>query len=296
MKRSYTIRLFLVALGLFWLSLLLITNTRTSSRYSDEIQLPYTQLAGIEQLELARIHADKEYSSNIEIHYVDQPHITVEFRGISDPAVVKNLFVRNGNRLILQPEVYTKDDSAAASNPPSAAAYQDGWWRIAQINLPLQITQLRAHNIRLTIGKDEEAKKLTLPTLNIEAQNADIEFWGMDIGTLNVRNAEDDTSCTEKSSDANNSGTVTIDRSTTVGQLFIESINGHIKLANTAAIQHMRLHTTPETSIELDRIDAFQRIHWTPLPALEMPQACHTTPAETPASAAASAVAAASAK
>ncbi len=296
MKRSYTLRLFLVALGLFWLSLLLITNTRTSSRYSDEIQLPYTQLAGIEQLELARIHADKEYSSNIEIHYVDQPHITVEFRGISDPAVVKNLFVRNGNRLILQPEVYTKDDSAAASNPPSAAAYQDGWWRIAQINLPLQITQLRAHNIRLTIGKDEEAKKLTLPTLNIEAQNADIEFWGMDIGTLNVRNAEDDTSCTEKSSDANNSGTVTIDRSTTVGQLFIESINGHIKLANTAAIQHMRLHTTPETSIELDRIDAFQRIHWTPLPALEMPQACHTTPAETPASAAASAVAAASAK
>lgn len=296
MKRSYTLRLFLVALGLFWLSLLLITNTRTSSRYSDEIQLPYTQLAGIEQLELARIHADKEYSSNIEIHYVDQPHITVEFRGISDPAVVKNLFVRNGNRLILQPEVYTKDDSAAASNPPSAAAYQDGWWRIAQINLPLQITQLRAHNIRLTIGKDEEAKKLTLPTLNIEAQNADIEFWGMDIGTLNVRNAEDDTSCTEKSSDANNSGTVTIDRSTTVGQLFIESINGHIKLANTAAIQHMRLHTTPETSIELDRIDAFQRIHWTPLPALEMPQACQTTPAETPASAAASAVAAASAK
>ena len=296
MKRSYTLRLFLVALGLFWLSLLLITNTRTSSRYSDEIQLPYTQLAGIEQLELARIHADKEYSSNIEIHYVDQPHITVEFRGISDPAIVKNLFVRNGNRLILQPEVYTKDDSAAASNPPSAAAYQDGWWRIAQINLPLQITQLRAHNIRLTIGKDEEAKKLTLPTLNIEAQNADIEFWGMDIGTLNVRNAEDDTSCTEKSSDANNSGTVTIDRSTTVGQLFIESINGHIKLANTAAIQHMRLHTTPETSIELDRIDAFQRIHWTPLPALEMPQACHTTPAETPASAAASAVAAASAK
>ena len=296
MKRSYTLRLFLVALGLFWLSLLLITNTRTSSRYSDEIQLPYTQLAGIEQLELARIHADKEYSSNIEIHYVDQPHITVEFRGISDPAVVKNLFVRNGNRLILQPEVYTKDDSAAASNPPSAAAYQDGWWRIAQINLPLQITQLRAHNIRLTIGKDEEAKKLTLPTLNIEAQNADIEFWGMDIGTLNVRNAEDDTSYTEKSSDANNSGTVTIDRSTTVGQLFIESINGHIKLANTAAIQHMRLHTTPETSIELDRIDAFQRIHWTPLPALEMPQACHTTPAETPASAAASAVAAASAK
>ena len=296
MKRSYTLRLFLVALGLFWLSLLLITNTRTSSRYSDEIQLPYTQLAGIEQLELARIHADKEYNSNIEIHYVDQPHITVEFRGISDPAIVKNLFVRNGNRLILQPEVYTKDDSAAASNPPSAAAYQDGWWRIAQINLPLQITQLRAHNIRLTIGKDEEAKKLTLPTLNIEAQNADIEFWGMDIGTLNVRNAEDDTSCTEKSSDANNSGTVTIDRSTTVGQLFIESINGHIKLANTAAIQHMRLHTTPETSIELDRIDAFQRIHWTPLPALEMPQACHTTPAETPASAAASAVAAASAK
>ena len=296
MNHRYAPRLFLVTLALFWLSLLPTIYTRTSSRYSDEIQLPYTQLAGIEQLELARIHADKEYSSNIEIHYVDQPHITVEFRGISDPAVVKNLFVRNGNRLILQPEVYTKDDSAAASNPPSAAAYQDGWWRIAQINLPLQITQLRAHNIRLTIGKDEEAKKLTLPTLNIEAQNADIEFWGMDIGTLNVRNAEDDTSCTEKSSDANNSGTVTIDRSTTVGQLFIESINGHIKLANTAAIQHMRLHTTPETSIELDRIDAFQRIHWTPLPALEMPQACHTTPAETPASAAASAVAAASAK
>ena len=290
MKRSYTIRLFLVALGLFWLSLLLITNTRTSSRYSDEIQLPYTQLAGIEQLEFARIHADKEYNSNIEIHYVDQPHITVEFRGISDPAIVKNLFVRNGNRLILQPEVYTKDDSAAANNPPSAA-YQDGWWRIAKINLPLQITQLRAHNIRLTIGKDEEVKKLTLPTLNIEAQNADIEFWGMDIGALNVRNAEDDTRCTEKSSDANNSGTVTIDRSTTVGQLFIESINGHIKLANSAAIQHMRLHTTPETSIELDRIDAFQRMHWTPLPALEVPKACHT-PAEIPASAAASAAAA----
>ena len=290
MKRSYTIRLFLVALGLFWLSLLLITNTRTSSRYSDEIQLPYTQLAGIEQLEFARIHADKEYNSNIEIHYVDQPHITVEFRGISDPAIVKNLFVRNGNRLILQPEVYTKDDSAAANNPPSAA-YQDGWWRIAKINLPLQITQLRAHNIRLTIGKDEEVKKLTLPILNIEAQNADIEFWGMDIGALNVRNAEDDTRCTEKSSDANNSGTVTIDRSTTVGQLFIESINGHIKLANSAAIQHMRLHTTPETSIELDRIDAFQRMHWTPLPALEVPKACHT-PAEIPASAAASAAAA----
>ena len=264
--------------------------TRTSSRYSDEIQLPYTQLAGIEQLEFARIHADKEYNSNIEIHYVDQPHITVEFRGISDPAIVKNLFVRNGNRLILQPEVYTKDDSAAANNPPSAA-YQDGWWRIAKINLPLQITQLRAHNIRLTIGKDEEVKKLTLPTLNIEAQNADIEFWGMDIGALNVRNAEDDTRCTEKSSDANNSGTVTIDRSTTVGQLFIESINGHIKLANSAAIQHMRLHTTPETSIELDRIDAFQRMHWTPLPALEVPKACHT-PAEIPASAAASAAAA----
>ena len=93
MNHRYAPRLFLVTLALFWLSLLPTIYTRTSSRYSDEIQLPYTQLAGIEQLEFARIHADKEYNSNIEIHYVDQPHITVEFRGISDPAIVKNLFV-----------------------------------------------------------------------------------------------------------------------------------------------------------------------------------------------------------
>ncbi len=314
MKRSYTIRLFLVALGLFWLGLMLTAGLRTSASRSDLIALDYKQLEGIESIHFDSNLMEETASSRInslKVTYADQPHITVEFDGIEDKNVVSNLFTRDGNRLIFSPKIRQKESDASSPND-DAMPYHTGWWDIKKIRLPLHLQHLKTRGINLEILNEQELIDLHentyndqpqtdeivishLPQLDIESE-VDFIGIGMHIGTLRIRQHADyvvypsGTGCS-----LSNSGRITIFSSSKIGELSIESRGGDsIKLDNTADIQKMTLRTTPDTNIELDRIDAFQRIHWTPLPALEVPKACHT-PAEMPASAAASAMAAASA-
>ena len=314
MKRSYTIRLFLVALGLFWLGLMLTAGLRTSASRSDLIALDYKQLEGIESIHFDSNLMEETASSRInslKVTYADQPHITVEFDGIEDKNVVSNLFTRDGNRLIFSPKIRQKESDAFSPND-DAMPYHTGWWDIRKIRLPLHLQHIKTRKISLDILNEQELldRQETshdeqpqtnevvisyLPQLDIDVE-ADSISVGMHVGTLKIRQHADyvvypsGTGCS-----LSNSGRITILSSSKIGELSIESRGGDsIRLDNTADIQKMTLRTTPDTNIELDRIDAFQRMHWTPLPALEVPKACHT-PAEIPASAAASAVAATSA-
>ncbi len=286
MKRSYTLRLFLLALGLFWLSLLLTVGVRTSLKTPNDVSLNYTQMDGIESIHFDKNLFGKEQYSHysLDISYVDQPHISVEFDGIQNDAAIQSLFKRDGTRLIFQPIIRSKDKNKHHENS-AVGPYHEGWWNIKQINLPLQIQKITTQGIDLDIDSSmpslkekndqtqtnhENKTKIHLSRLDIEAKADSIDINDIHIGTLQIRNHAEYTLCEDGIAYAYDGGSITIRDQAKIDDLLIESRGGrNITLHNTASIKNMTLHTAPDIGIELDRIDAYQRMNWKPLPPLK---------------------------
>ena len=112
---------------------------------------------------------------------------------------------------------------------------------------------------------------MELPKLHVDTEDASIELDNIHMAVLNIRNRYIKESCTDKDNYSYRSGRIEIKKDAHVNQLFIESIYGHIELENSAAIKTMHLKTTPETSIELDRLDIYPRMRWEPLPTPPLP-------------------------
>ena len=64
---------------------------------------------------------------------------------------------------------------------------------------------------------------------------------------------------------------IVVYRKAKIDSLFIESVYGYIDLQNSAPIRSIHLKTTPETGMELDRLDIYQRMRWEPLPTPPLP-------------------------
>lgn len=277
MNRKYAPRLFMVMLALFWLSLLLTVGLRPSSAYNNEITLSYKELNGIESVHFDNRFWNQEKSHiNLEICYVNQPHISVEFRGIHDETVVNNLFDRDGNRLIFHPEIIQENKNKDSND-------DFWWWNVKKINLPLHIQKITTQGIGLEIdGKSQKTETdnsesqienethISLPQLDIDAAGDSIDINHISIGKLKIRHHAPYTLCPDGVAYTYGGEEIKIRSSAGIEHLLIESRAGkNIALNNTAAIKNMALYTSPETGIELDRIDAYQRLNWMPVPPLK---------------------------
>ena len=275
MKSRYALPVFLLAVATFWLSLLLTINLRRTTESFDGIDVPYTQVEGVDRLELVHSNEnERHYSSSMYIRYADQPHITLKIRNLQNPeTAIQQIFVREGSRLILQPKIHQQLDKEAAN---SQYDMDNEKWRITEMTLPIHINRLHTRGIKLNISeKDSDQKNektgLELPKLHVDTEDASIELDNIHMAVLNIRNRYIKESCTDKDNYSYRSGRIEIKKDAHVNQLFIESIYGHIELENSAAIKTMHLKTTPETSIELDRLDIYPRMRWEPLPTPPLP-------------------------
>ena len=118
MKSRYALPVFLLAVATFWLSLLLTINLRRTTESFDGIDVPYTQVEGVDSLELVHSNEnERHYSSSMYIRYADQPHITLKIRNLQNPeTAIQQIFVREGSRLILQPKIHQQLDKEAENN------------------------------------------------------------------------------------------------------------------------------------------------------------------------------------
>lgn len=275
MKSRYALPVFFLAVAIFWLSLLLTMNLRHSPEPYEGIELPYTQVEGIDSLEL--IHSDeneRHYSSTMFIYYAEQPHITLKIRNLKNPeATIQQLFVRKGSRLILQPKIHQQPEKNATDNDN---LLNDTNWRITEMTLPIHINRLYTRGIELDISKknknqEDEKIELNLPELHIDTEDASIELNDIHATIVNIRNRYNKRDCEDKKTHTYSSAKIKIERKAKIDTLFIESIYGHLDLENSAAIKNMHLKTTPETSMKLDRLDIYQRMRWEPLPTPPLP-------------------------
>ena len=68
MKSRYALPVFLLAVATFWLSLLLTINLRRTTESFDGIDVPYTQVEGVDSLELVHSNEnERHYSSSMYI-------------------------------------------------------------------------------------------------------------------------------------------------------------------------------------------------------------------------------------
>lgn len=284
MKRSYTLRLFLLALGLFWLSLLFTIDLHNTSEDTDDIIiLNYPEMDGVESIHFDHSLIKKNLSSihSLNINYVDQPYISIELRGIGNKDAIQSLFKRDGNRLIFQP-LARQPDKNALPEEGDVEPSPDDWWDIRKINLPLPIQHITAQGVDLSIEQkannsqpqaNHEAK-LHLPLLDIQTTgNNSINIANIQIGTLKIHSRTDYTLCENDAAYPHGGGDITISDGSTIDHLLIESQGEkNIRLDNTTAIKSMALRTSPETGISLDRIDAYPRLKWEPLPTPARPE------------------------
>lgn len=277
MKSRYALPVFLLSIAIFWLSLLLTFNLRRTPESYEGFPVSYTELEGIDSLEL--INSDENaphYSSTMYIRYADQPHITVKVRNLAKPeSAIQRIFVRKGSRLTLQADIHQAADEKAARNN---RILDDTHWRISEIILPAQIHRLITRGIELDIASSDDRHSMKLPELHIDTEDASIDLDKMRIASLSIRNRYNKPDCEDKRTHTYSSAQIKIKEKTEVDALLVESVYGHIELKNSARIKAMRLKTTPETSIELDRLDIYPRMRWEPLPPPELP-ACKNTQA-----------------
>lgn len=278
MKSRYALPVFFLAVAIFWFSLLLTTNLRRPLELKrppelhEEIDIPYTQVEGVDSLELAHTAKNMHHHGlSMNIRYANQPHITLKVKNVEKPeAAIKQVFVRQGRRLILQPESHHSNDENADDNENTGKEP----WRIEEIILPLQIKHLHTNGIELDISENianeqNDAINLTLPELHIESEDTSVKLNNIHVISLNIRNRYNKKSCTAEREHSYHG--IVIYRKAKIESLFIESIYGYIDLQNSAPIQSIHLKTTPETGMELDRLDIYQRMRWEPLPTPPLP-------------------------
>ncbi|MDO4795175.1 MAG: hypothetical protein Q4A28_04435 [Brachymonas sp.] len=286
MKSRYALPVFFLTVAIFWLSLLLSSDIRFESSASNSTSVDYKDLEGIDSLAL--IHSpenERYYSAYKYIRYADQPHITVTVNNTKNsPTAIKHIFVRQGNSLIFQPDI--QQPFAKTTNNDILDTNNDNW-EIREIILPKKIIKIHSRGVELNIGSEYGNGEpiMNLPQLQLDMDDASIEIERIGIESLNIRSRYIKKSCTDKSNYSYRSGRIEIKKDAHVNQLFIESIYGYIELENSAAIKTMHLRTTPETSIELDRLGIYQRMRWEPLPTPPMPE-CETNEAASPAASA----------
>lgn len=271
MKKRYALPVFFLTVAFFWLSLLLTIRLRASPEFHDSTPVSYTEVQGIDSLEL--IHPEEnehDYSSTMYIRYADQPHITITFKNLKSPGTaLQQIFVRKGSRLTLQPLIYPKRDGNTTDDTKTL---DDTHWRITEMILPAHINRLYTRGIELDIASQDDKHLIKMPQLHVEAEDASVELDVIEISTLDIRSRYNMQSCQEQQFHAYHSGRIKVEENTKIDALFIESIYGHIELENSSAIQTMHLKTTPETSVELDRLDIYPRMRWEPLPTPPLPE------------------------
>lgn len=275
MKGRYAQPAFFLAVFLLWLSLLLTTHLQSpavSPQDDEGAPVSYTELQGIDSLELHHSNEEKEryYNSHLLIRYANQPHITVKIKNLSNSeSSIKRLFIRRGNFLIFQPEFHQPLNETSGNNK---YIFENEKPRVTEIILPIHIGQLRTHGISLYISSKNKQNTIKIPSLHVEMKNSKVEFNHIGIGSLSIRNQYTKENCRDKRTHTYFSGAINIEEEINIGTLFVESIYGHIELKNSVAIQSMHLKTTPETSIMLDRMDIYPRMHWEPLPTPSLPK------------------------
>lgn len=272
MIRTYAPRLFLLALALFWLSLLLTLDIE-EPRYSGSTDTPlpytYTHLEGIEELEFDReLKNSPHYSSSFYIKYANQPYITLLAIHIDNPhRVIKDPFIRQGKRLIFRPTDHlteNKDQDAKKANPKNPK------WFVAEIILPLHIKHLHTREINLDISSEQNT---IVPSLSIDAKNVTVGLRNLNAFTVHIRNSYTAESCNNiKRTHYDNEGVTKIHNSVHVKNLSLESIYGHIELENPHTIGTLNLQTTPQTSMELEGIGIYARMKWQALPTPARPE------------------------
>lgn len=268
MKSRYALPVFFLTVAIFWLSLLLSSDVTIVAEPYDRISVSYKELEGIDSLELIRSQENPNYySPTMYIRYADQSHITVTINNIKSPeTAIKHIFIHQGNRLLLQPYIH---QSLSKKTENKDYLTDSKKWHIDEIILPKQITQLHTRSIGLNITSREISK---LPKLHIKTEGASIDIGNIKIESLSINYQYNKTSCTGENDRSYRSGPIKMETHANVDTLFIEGIYSHIDLNNSASIQSLHLKTTPETSVELDRLDIYPRMRWEPLPTPPLPE------------------------